>query len=427
MVIFGPRAGFALCATALVSCTGSEPQPSIDAVEPSSAYADRDVRLTLIGAGFIPSFRLDPTSTERVAIMDGFSGQVGDQPLTDFGWVSPTQISATLTSTVAMRLPFGLYQVEITDPRGRKAMAASGFTELGVDKKAPNLDVEGPAAGENYWPGATIHAKVTATEQSPGYITALAWQYSEGEGAPPSRTGVCPFEAGSSQVDCTFDIRISSDLSFDAKVRLDVSADDDAVPPNNAQWGLTIQLHAPPNIDSVTPNFGGVAGGTSVVVGGSGFQSDSRVYFIDEGSDTTDLLVFDGGLVSEDGTTISGYAPPHAAGSVTVLVRSAQGDVSKAKAFAYRNPPQIISIDPSSGRPDQDTAVHVYGTNFNQATLVYLGESLADGILLVDPRWQSPTEISGTVPGSRGTVTVWALDPSNGWTSLPNGFSWSAP
>jgi hypothetical protein len=72
-VTFGSRPGLVVLAASLVGCAGNEPKPRIDAVEPAQAYTDGDVRLTLTGAGFLPSFRLDPVSGERVATMEGFS------------------------------------------------------------------------------------------------------------------------------------------------------------------------------------------------------------------------------------------------------------------------------------------------------------------------------------------------------------------
>jgi hypothetical protein len=56
----GPRAVFAACAAALLGCASNEPQPRIEAVDPAQAYTDNDIRLMLTGAGFVPSFHLDP-------------------------------------------------------------------------------------------------------------------------------------------------------------------------------------------------------------------------------------------------------------------------------------------------------------------------------------------------------------------------------
>ena len=105
------------------------------------------MRLMLIGTGFIPSFRLDPVSGERVAIMGGFSGRVGRDPtwdpLTNFGWVSPTQISAGLARDDAEDLPVGLCDVEITDPRGHQAVLQGHFSALGRDP-SPTLKITSP-------------------------------------------------------------------------------------------------------------------------------------------------------------------------------------------------------------------------------------------------------------------------------------------
>jgi hypothetical protein len=422
-VTLGPHAVFAVCAAALVGCAG-EPQPRIDAVDPAQAYTDRDIRLTLIGAGFIPSFRLDPVSGERVAMMEGFSGRIGSEPnwetLIDFGWVGPTQISAGLAKEHAEDLPTGSCDVEITDPRGQKAQ--SSFVALGRDP-APVLMVTSAAGGELNAPGSDFHASVTATDQPPGHITALVWTYTEPRAEdgvqrdPVTRT--CPCEPDSDHVDCAFDVTISPNLTPGMTVNLNLVAWDDAgnqtgqdIPP--------IMLSARPTVSSVTPAAGGVAGGTNVLIQGSGFVAGSRVYF------GNSLLVPDGGIVVK-GEIITGYAPAHIAGSVSVTVQSRLGFAEWDQKFEYQPPPQIKSISPSFGRQGQDTSVEVSGTNFTKTTIIYLGQTLAGASPLARTSWQSAEDIRGVVPASSGQVTVWAFDVNNGWTSLPDGFSWIAP
>jgi hypothetical protein len=434
-VILGPRACLTFWAAALIGCASSEPQPHIDAVEPSQASSDRDVRLTLIGSDFVPSFRLDPTSNEWVAVIDGFSGRVAVAshwaPLTNFGWLGPTQISASLTSDAATDLWMDWDEicplwkegidtcpcdVEITDPRGRKAVLAAGFTETGPDKKGPDLEVESPATNDRYCPGALIHARVKATEQAPRYLTTLTWRYTEPGSSP--KTGNCPFEQGSTQVDCTFDILMSSALSQDAKPKLEVFATNDAA--DQSTWGIVILLDPRPTVNGVIPQSGGMAGGTNVVIDGSGFLPDSRVYF-------DDVLLNPEGGIYVDEQTITGYTPAgKVPEGVVVKVTSRLGVVSKVDGFHYLDPPNIVSIEPKSGVQDQPQTVKVRGTNFTSTTIIYVGSSLGTARTL-DVGSRSSVQISGILPGSRGTATVWAFDETSGWSSLPDGFTWTSP
>jgi hypothetical protein len=425
----GRRTGFAVLAAALAGCAGNEPQPRLDAVDPAQAYTDGDFRLTLTGADFIPSFRLDPVSGERVATMDGFSGRVGNQPtwfpLIDFGWVGPTQISAMLDLPDADDLGVGPCDVEITDPRGHKALLPAGFFALGRHTFAPFVALTSPSAGDLYTAGSIIHGDVTAVDQPPGQMTALIWTYTEPAADDGSQrdpvTANCPFRPGAGEIDCTFDVRISSGLDPGMTVTLDIVAADDAVPPNQTSVDLPIRLSAPPKVSSVTPQAGGVAGGTNVVILGSGFVAGSRAYFDDT------PLIPDGGIVSDDRQTITGYAPAHAAGPATVTVQSRLGLAAWSKSFMYQPPPQILSISPFYGTQGQNTPVQVRGSNFTASTMIYLGQVLAAAVPLANAYCVSDTLITGVVPGASGQATVWAFDANDGWTSLPDGFHWTAP
>jgi hypothetical protein len=295
----GPRAGFAVFAAALAGCAGNEPQPRIDGVEPAQAYTDGDIRFTLTGAGFVPSFRLDPVSGERVAMMEGFSGRVGNQPrwlpLTNFGWVSPTQISASLDVQDPDDLAVGPCDVEITDPRGHKAVLPAGFFAMGRHTFAPLLTVTSPAAGDLYAPGSIIHGNVTAVDQPPGRMTALTWTYTEPAAVGWSQrdpvTANCPFRPGADEIDCIFAVTINPNLDPDMTVNLEIVASDDAVPPNQASVDFPIRLSPRPTVSSVKPPAGGVAGGTNVLIKGSSFVAGSRAYF------GNSLLIPDGGIV----------------------------------------------------------------------------------------------------------------------------------
>jgi hypothetical protein len=170
----------------------------------------------------------------------------------------------------------------------------------------------------------------------------------------------------------------------------------------------------------VTPQFGGVAGGTNVVIQGSGFVAGTRAYF------GTNLLIPNGGIVVAP-EIISGYAPAHVAGTVPVTVQSRLGFASWDQKFEYKLRPQILSISPAFALEGEDKLVQVTGANFTRTTIIYLGHTLASAIALDGAWFASDSEIDGVVPHGSGQATVWAFDADNGWTSLPNGFYWIAP
>jgi hypothetical protein len=335
-VTLGPRAGFAFLAAAVIGCAGDEPRPELFAIQPGQAFSNKDVRVQLLGSGLIPSFRVSPSTDQRVAVMDGFSGRIGKDPvwapLTLFGWLGPDQLSATLTSEDAEELvgsPDMFWDVEITDPRGRKATLEGAFKELGMDGLAPSITVDSPAAGQVYCPGATIHAQIKVYDEEPGYLTSVRWELPGPSGQ--KFWGFCPIEPGASRIQCGFDVKIDEDFVQKDTIHLSVEARDGVGNQNYQEF--PIWLDARPSVSEVIPNAGPTTGGTDVVISGSGFAPDSRAYFGDA------LLFPNGGQVLENGTVISGYAPAHRAGKVTVKVVSSLGEVSLAKVFEYLDSP----------------------------------------------------------------------------------------
>lgn len=331
----GARAGLAFLATALIGCEADEPLPKLKVLQPDRAYCDHDVRLSITGLNLMPSFRIDPSTDERVAIMEGFSGRIGRAPtwapLTLFGWLGPTQISATLGREAAEDLyrtpsdrPFDL---EITDPRGRKAILLGAFTALGPDKESPVITLTSPGSGRLYCPGGTLHVQCEVADAAPGYLTSITWSL---DGTLPERNllnGHCPFEAGASKANCAFDLSIDKELDPNEPIKLVVSATDNAK--NTSSFESLVSLSEPPTVKSVSPNVSPTSGGTDVIITGTGFDSDSRAYFGDS------LLYPNGGMVLERGTIISGYTPAHAEGEVTVKVVSRLGEVLLAEPFIY--------------------------------------------------------------------------------------------
>jgi hypothetical protein len=334
-VTFGPRAALAFLATALLGCAGNEPQPELFDIQPNRAYSNHDVRLRLLGADLIPSFRVNPSTDQRVAIMDGFSGRIGKgsfwAPLTHFGWLGPEQLSATLPSEDAEELvrtpPICPCDVELTDPRGRKAILTDAFEELGPDKDAPTITCESPVAGKPYCPGGTMHAHCTIEDPAPGYLSSVTWSLRLPLPDREPLRGSCPFEVGSSRVECAFDVLIDKELAPGQELYLLVNAVDSA--DNTGRAIAVVLLSDPPTVKSVVPNAGPVTGGTDIIIRGIGFDSDSQALFGDQ------LLYPNGGVVLEKGTIISGYAPAHAKGEVSVKVISRLGEVVLPNAFEY--------------------------------------------------------------------------------------------
>ncbi|HEY2301510.1 MAG TPA: IPT/TIG domain-containing protein [Acidimicrobiales bacterium] len=89
------------------------------------------------------------------------------------------------------------------------------------------------------------------------------------------------------------------------------------------QWGT---LTATPEVDSIAPTGGPVAGGTGVTIRGSGLTGSTGVTF--GGTAAT------GFLVNSD-ATVTCITPAHAAGAVPVVVLNPRGNVTAAEQFTF--------------------------------------------------------------------------------------------
>src|SRR5206468_3158711 len=95
---------------------------------------------------------------------------------------------------------------------------------------------------------------------------------------------------------------------------------------------FTYVLPPPPTVTSVAPNSGGIAGGTSVTVTGTGFQSGATASF--GGSALTVSTV--------TATSITGTTTAHAAGAVNVVVTNPDAQTGTClSCFTYAAPASV--------------------------------------------------------------------------------------
>ena len=168
-----------------------------------------------------------------------------------------------------------------------------------------------------------------------------------------------------------------------------------------------------PQVESISPQLGGVSGGRLVTVHGSGFAHVAEVTF----------GLQPGGQVTVQSTrTLTVVAPPHAAGTVHVRVRTVHGQDSRTSSssardqFTYVAPPVVRSISPASGLITGGEKVAVSGSRLRGVSRVTFGRVAATALHHVsDQRLTvtAPAHIASTVHvrvhGSFGT----SADSSN--------------
>jgi hypothetical protein len=92
----------------------------------------------------------------------------------------------------------------------------------------------------------------------------------------------------------------------------------------------------PPIVDTVTPNSGTIAGGTSITISGSQFSIGATVNI--GGTSATNVTVV-------NSTTISATTPAHAAGTFDLVVTNSDGQASTlVNAFTYFVPSETVLL-----------------------------------------------------------------------------------
>ena len=150
-----------------------------------------------------------------------------------------------------------------------------------------------------------------------------------------------------------------------------------------------------PTVTSIAPASGPVAGGTTVIITGSGYTDATAVSFA--GTSATSFTI-------NSDTQITATSPAHAAGTGDVTVTSPGGTsvTSVADQFTYFAITTVTSISPTTGLVAGGNTVTVTGTGFTGATAVNFGSTPGTGLTV-----NSDTQITITSPAhATGIVDV---------------------
>jgi N-acetylneuraminic acid mutarotase len=175
-----------------------------------------------------------------------------------------------------------------------------------------------------------------------------------------------------------------------------------------------------PQITSITPNEGPVAGNTAVTIVGTNFKSTGTTVATIGGNSLLNIVV------SSDGTQITGNTPAGTVGPRDVRVATGGGSNTLSGGFTYWNVPTITGIIPSYGRANIANPVTIKGTGFTptsgRAVTVDIGGA-ASSVVVVN----STTITCNTPTAGAGFVNVSVTTPG-GTATLVNGFEfWGAP
>jgi hypothetical protein len=152
-----------------------------------------------------------------------------------------------------------------------------------------------------------------------------------------------------------------------------------------------------PSVTGVSPSSGGLAGGQTITVTGSNFNSVSAVMFGN---------AFATSFTVTSPTSLTAVSPQHTAGAVDIIVTTSAGSSSVDPThdqFTYSNGgPTITGVSPSTGTGSGGTSVTIAGTGFSGVTAITFGGTNATSYVV-----NSATSISAVSPGhTAGTVDI---------------------
>jgi hypothetical protein len=168
-----------------------------------------------------------------------------------------------------------------------------------------------------------------------------------------------------------------------------------------------------PILKTVSPTSGPTTGGTAVTLTGQNFTSGATVAF--GGVAATSVVVV-------SGTQIKANTPPHAQGSVNVVVTNRGGQsATLASGFTFvALAPVVTSVSPNTGTTTGGTHVTLTGKNFVSGARVTFGGAAATSVVVV-----SATQITASTPPHKpGAVNVVVTNPGGQSGTLAGGFTY---
>jgi len=295
---------------------------------------------------------------------------------------------------------------------GNAAAPVQALAPDRIDVSSPP-QARGPADVVVTTPGGTARATGAYTYYDPPVIASIspgAGRSAGGEtvtltGAhfAPGQTAVTFGGAAASSVTVSPDgTALSASSPAHAAGAVDVEV---VTPGGSTRAPAAFTYHDPPSVSSVSPAGGATQGGQTVTLTGSNFvPGQTRVGF--GGAEGTGVAVSGSGSLTVN-------SPPHATGSVDVVVTTPGGSATAAAAYTYSGP-FIAGVDPVAGPVAGGQSVRLSGTGFVPGgTSVTFGNSPAavgsatpNALAVTSPPGAAAGSVDVTVTTPDGTYTA---------------------
>jgi|GEM_PF-699018 len=340
--------------------------PVVSTISPSSGSNTGGTSVTIYGLGFL----------------SGATVTIGGSSCTSVG-VAGNGLSLTCTTSP---MTSGAADVRVTNSDGQFGNLSSGYTYTG-SSPPPTLVSVSPTSG-------TAAGGTSISISGTNFVS----------GATVSIGGT---SASISSVTSTSIVAVTSAKTA-GTYNLVVTNPDT----QTATLGSAYTYNNPPVLSSVSPSGGALAGGNTVTLTGSNFNSMAAIS-IGAGSCTSVLA---------NSTTATCTAPAGSAGPKTVTITNPDGTSSSlTSSYSYNPAPTVSSISPSAGRVTSGVLATITGTNFQAGATVSVGGSAAS------VTGTSATTLFVTMPAhAAGANNVVVTNPDSQTGTLVNGYTFQA-
>jgi hypothetical protein len=340
---------------------GPNPPPSVSSVTPSTGPSTGGTKVTIRGTGFVP----------------GATVAIGS-PASSVKVVSETELTAVTTATAP-----GSDEVVVSDANGT---STGGPSYTYTPPPPPKVTSIEPASGPS-----TGGTKVTI--KGTGFVAGATVTIGNGATSVKVATATKITAVTSATELGSYEVVVS-----------------DANGTSTGGPSYTYVPPAPPTVTSVEPASGSSAGGTKLIVKGTGFLAGAAVTI---GHAATAVKV-------ATPTKITAVTTATEAGSYEVVVSDANGTSTDGPLYNYLAPlqPKVSTVSPKTGPAAGGTSVTITGTDLTSGStpVVDFGSTEASEVTVISGKQivavAPPVLLAGTVDitvttagGTSATIT----------------------